>query len=275
MRGLDLTETAALPGTDVVLTQRRGGVLILTLNRPDRLNAWNEALEQRYYELLDEAEADPEVRAIVVTGAGRGFCSGADMDDLSGVMKTSDFSAVVRRDPPRYRPLLFTKPLVAAINGAAAGLGLVEALYCDVRFATPRAKLTAAFSRRGLIGEYGVAWLLPRLVGRSRALDILLSSRVILGEEALQLGLVDRVVAPELLLDAAVAYAEELASFCSPSAMRTIKEQLLRSQDITFAQAVDEVDQLMLDAFNAPDFREGLNSYLEGRPPVFPGLGLS
>ncbi|WP_406034218.1 enoyl-CoA hydratase-related protein [Nocardioides sp. NBC_00163] len=270
-----MTETAALPGTDVVLTQRRGGVLILTLNRPDRLNAWNEALEQRYYELLDEAEADPEVRAIVVTGAGRGFCSGADMDDLSGVMKTSDFSAVVRRDPPRYRPLLFTKPLVAAINGAAAGLGLVEALYCDVRFATPRAKLTAAFSRRGLIGEYGVAWLLPRLVGRSRALDILLSSRVILGEEALQLGLVDRVVAPELLLDAAVAYAEELASFCSPSAMRTIKEQLLRSQDITFAQAVDEVDQLMLDAFNAPDFREGLNSYLEGRPPVFPGLGLS
>jgi enoyl-CoA hydratase/carnithine racemase len=131
---------------------------------------------------------------------------------------------VVRRDPPRRRPLLFSKPLVAAISGAAAGLGLVEALYCDVRSSTPQAKLTAAFSRRGLIGEYGITWLLPRLVGRSRAMDILLSSRVILGEEALQLGLVDRVVAPELLFDAAVAYAEELANFCSLAAMWTIKE---------------------------------------------------
>lgn len=270
-----MTETTAPPGTDVVLTERRGSVLILTLNRPDRFNAWSEALEQRYYALLDEAEADPEVRAVVVTGAGRGFCSGADMEDLQGLVESGDFSAMVRRDPPRYRPLLFSKPLVAAINGAAAGLGLIEALYCDVRFVTPRAKLTAAFSRLGLIGEYGVAWLLPQVVGRSRALDLLLSSRVILGEEALQWGLVDRVVAPELLLDEAVAYAEELASSCSPAAMRTIKGQLLRTQDITFAEAVEEGDQLMLEALEAPDFAEGLNSYLEGRPPAFPGLGIS
>lgn len=270
-----MTETTAPPGTDVVLTQRRGGVLILTLNRPDRFNSWNEALEKRYYALLDEAEADPEVRAVVVTGAGRGFCSGADMDDLQGLVESGDFSAMVRRDPPRHRPLLFSKPLVAAINGAAAGLGLVEALYCDVRFATPQAKFTAAFSRRGLIGEYGVAWLLPRLVGRSRALDILLSSRVILGEEALQMGLVDRVVARELLLDAAVAYAQELANFCSPAAMRTIKGQLLRSEDSTFAEAIDEGDRLMLEALSGPDFKEGLDSFLEGRPPAFSGLGTS
>jgi enoyl-CoA hydratase/carnithine racemase len=270
-----MTETTAPPETDVVLTQRRGGVLILTLNRPDRFNSWNEALEKRYYALLDEAEADPEVRAVVVTGAGRGFCAGADMDDLQGLVESGDFSAMVRRDPPRHRPLLFCKPLVAAINGAAAGLGLIEALYCDIRFATPQAKLTASFSRIGLIGEYGVAWLLPRLVGRSRALDILLSSRVILGEEALQMGLVDRVVAPEMLLEAAVAYAEELAKSCSPAAMRTIKRQLLRTEDSTFAEAIEEGDQLMFEALGAPDFREGLDSYLEGRAPAFSGLGIS
>jgi enoyl-CoA hydratase/carnithine racemase len=258
-----------------VLGQRRGSVLVLTLNRPDRLNAWTEVMEQRYFELLDAAESDPDVRAVVLTGAGRGFCAGADMDDLCELADSRDFTPLLQRDPPRHRPLLFSKPLVAAINGAAAGLGLVEALYCDVRFAIPQSKLTAAFSRRGLIGEYGIAWLLPRLVGRSRALDILLSSRVILGEEALRLGLVDRVVAPELLLDAAVAYAGELANFCSPASMRTIKRQLLQAQDSTFAEAVHEAERLMLDAFNSPDFREGLNSYLGGRSPAFPGLTVS
>lgn len=270
-----MTGTAAPPRTDLVLAQRRGRVLVLTLNRPDRLNAWTDALEQRYFELLDGAESDPDIRAVVVTGAGRGFCAGADMDDLSGLVTSGDLSAVVHRDRPRHRPLLFSKPLVAAVNGAAAGLGLVEALYCDVRFSTPSAKLTATFSRRGLVGEYGVGWLLPRLVGRSRALDILLSSRVILGEEARRLGLVDRVVAPELLLDAAVAYAGDLADLCSPASMRTIKRQLLEAQDSTFAAAAHEADRLMLDAFSSPDFREGLNSYLEGRPPAFPGLAVA
>lgn len=269
-----MTETTAPPGTDLVLTERRGGVLVLTLNRPDRFNSWNEELERRYYALLDEAEADPEVRAVVVTGAGRGFCSGADMDDLQGLIESGDFGAMVGREPPRYRPLLFGKPLVAAINGAAAGLGLVEALYCDIRFATPKAKLPASFSRIGLIGEYGVAWLLPRMVGRSRALDILLSSRVILGEEALRLGLVDRIVAPELLLDEAVAYAEELAMSCSPAAMRVIKGQLLRTEDITFAEAIEDGDQLMLEALNGADFKEGIASYLDGRPPAFSGLAI-
>jgi enoyl-CoA hydratase/carnithine racemase len=270
-----MTETEAPPRTDLVLAQRRGSVLVLTLNRPDRLNAWTNALERQYFELLDSAESDPDVRAVVVTGAGRGFCAGADMEELSGLVTRGDFTPVVRRDRPRHRPLLFSKPLVAAINGAAAGLGLVEALYCDVRFCTPNAKLTAAFSRRGLIGEYGVAWLLPQLVGRSRALDILLSSRIILGQEAVQLGLVDRVVAPELLLEAAVAYAEELADFCSPASMWTIKLQLLKAPASTFAEAVHEADRLMLDAFSSADFREGLTSHLEGRPPAFPGLAVA
>lgn len=270
-----MTETAAPPTTDLVLAQRRGSVLVLTLNRPDRLNAWTDALEQRYFELLDRAESDPDVRAVVVTGAGRGFCAGADLENLSGLMTSGDISAAARRSRPRYRPLLFGKPLIAAINGAAAGLGLVEALYCDVRFSTPSAKLTAAFSRRGLIAEYGVAWLLPQLVGRSHALDILLSSRIILGEEALRLGLVDRVVTPELLLDAAVAYAAELADLCSPASMRTIKRQLLDAPASTFVDAADAADRLMLDSFGSADFREGLTSHLDGRQPAFPGLAVA
>lgn len=270
-----MTETAAPPAADLVLAQRRGSVVVLTLNRPGRLNAWTDALEQRYFELLDRAELDPDVRAVVVTGAGRGFCAGADMEDLSELVASGELGTVVRRARPRHRPLLFSKPLIAAINGPAAGLGLVEALYCDVRLTTPQAKLTAAFSQRGLIGEYGVAWLLPRLVGRSRSLDVLLSSRVVLGEEALRLGLVDRVVAPELLLDTAVAYAGELAELCSPASMRTIKKQVLDAHDSTFAEAVREADQLMVDAFGSSDFREGLNSYLEGRLPAFEGLAVA
>jgi enoyl-CoA hydratase/carnithine racemase len=259
---------------DLVLSERRGTVLVLTLNRPDRLNAWNDALEARYFALLDEAEADQDVRAVVLTGAGRGFCAGADMDDLQQVGDT-DFTALVRRQPPRQRPLTFRKPLIAAINGAAAGLGLVEALYCDMRFATPKAKLTAAFSRRGLIAEYGVAWLLTRLIGRSRALDVLMSSRIVLGEEALQLGLVDRIVEPDQLLDAAIAYAEELGAFCSPAAMLAIKQQVDSAHETTLAEAVDDANRLMLESFTSPDFTEGVTSYLEGRPPAFQGLALS
>lgn len=268
-----MTETAAPPETDLVLSERRGGVLVLTLNRPDRLNAWTDALEDRYFALLDDAEADPDIRAVVVTGAGRGFCAGADMDDLQEVEETGGEDKVTRRRP-RQRPLLFRKPLIAAINGAAAGLGLVEALYCDIRFATPKAKFTAAFSRRGLIAEYGVAWLLPRLIGHSRSLDVLMSSRVILGDEAAQMGLADRVVEADALLEAAVAYAEELASFCAPGAMSAIKQQVLQAHDSTFDEAVVEANRLMLESFESPEFVEGVNSYLERRPPEFPGLSV-
>ena len=179
--------------SELVLAERRGPVLVLTLNRPERLNAWTDALEECYYDRLDAAEDDPEVRAIVVTGAGRGFCAGADMGDLEQGAGGADVEAVLRNRPrPRAFPLTVRKPLIAAINGAAAGLGLVEALYCDMRFATPEAKLTTAFARRGLVAEYGMSWLLPRLVGYSTALDLLLSGRVVLGEEALRLRLVDR-----------------------------------------------------------------------------------
>ncbi len=208
----------AITTTDLVLAERRGAVLVLTLSRPERLNAWTDAC-------LDAAEDDPEVRAIVVTGAGRGFCAGADLSDLE-LGATTDIAEAVLRDRPRPRtfPLTVRKPTIAAINGAAAGLGLVEALYCDLRFATPEAKLATTFVQRGLVAEYGISWLLPRLVGYSTALDLLLSGRVIRGEEALRLGLVDRVSAQ--VVDDAVAYAAELAAHSSPWSMATVKAQV-------------------------------------------------
>ncbi|MCP2315108.1 Enoyl-CoA hydratase/carnithine racemase [Nocardia amikacinitolerans] len=254
-----------------VLAERRGPVLVLTLNRPERLNAWTDELERRYFELLDEAEADPDVRAIVVTGAGRGFCAGADMDDLHEA-STADDLRPVQRPRPRAFPLTVRKPMIAAINGAAAGLGLVEALYCDLRFSTPEAKLTTAFVRRGLIAEYGIAWLLPRLIGPSRALDLLLSGRVITGEEAQRIGLVDRVVDSANLLTAAIDYATELAQFSSPTSMSVIKEQVYQGLDIDFDTAVRVADRLMVESFRHPDAAEGVRSYLEKRAPAFQAL---
>lgn len=256
---------------ELVLAERRDSVLLLTLNRPDRLNAWTDPLEDRYFGLLDEAEADPAVRAVVLTGAGRGFCAGADMANLSRLGNADvEVNAVMIRK--RERPLSFRKPLIAAINGAVAGLGLVEALYCDVRFSTPEAKFTTAFVRRGLIAEYGIAWLLPRLIGHSRALDLLLSGRVILGDEALAMGLVDRVVPAPDLVDAAVGYAADLAASCSPTSMAIIREQVFRAMDSDLPTAIASANKLMLESFQHPDAAEGVASYLEKRPPRFLAL---
>jgi enoyl-CoA hydratase/carnithine racemase len=263
---------SADPATDLVLSERRGGVLVLTLNRPDRLNAWTDELEVRYFEHLDAAEADPEVRAVVLTGAGRGFCAGADLDVLEEATGDEPGASIVNRPRPRNRPMSLRKPLIAAINGPAAGLGFVEALYCDVRFCVPAAKLTTAFTRRGLIAEYGVAWLLPRLVGTSRALDLLMSARVVLGAEALEIGLVDRLVEPEALLEEAVAYAADLAANCSPTSMAIVKGQVLDGLGQSFAESYDESERLIRESFHRPDAAEGVDSYLEKRPPAFPPL---
>jgi enoyl-CoA hydratase/carnithine racemase len=263
---------AVAQATDLVLVERRGAVLVLTLNRPERLNAWTDALEERYFALLDEAENDPAVRAIVVTGAGKGFCAGADMEDLERGAGGDAEPALRDRPRPRHFPMTVRKPVIAAINGAAAGLGLVEALYCDIRFATPQAKLTTAFSRRGLVAEYGIAWILPRLVGYSTALDLLLSGRVVLGEEALRLRLVDRLSDAETLLDDAVAYADDLAANSSPWSMATIKAQVQADLERTFSDATAAADELMLESFRRPDVAEGVRSYLERRPPAFPNL---
>src|SRR3954468_5954117 len=173
---------------DEALYRVEDGVAIVTLNRPERMNAWTPPPQRAYFDCLAEATAAPEVGAIVVTGAGRGFCPGADMDHLQGLGAGTDGGGGGSDQPPDTRritfPLTVPKPLIAAINGACAGIGLVQALMADVRYAAAGAKFPMAFSRRGLIAEHGSSWLLPRLVGTSRALDIMLSSRVFTAEEA-------------------------------------------------------------------------------------------
>ena len=169
----------------VVLREDRGAVAVLTLNRPDRMNGWTPEMERLYFDALEQIAVDDAVRAVVVTGAGRAFCAGADMGDLQ---KLGDGSATLT-DAPRRKtfPLSVPKPVVAAVNGACAGLGLVQALMCDVRIAAADAKLTTAFAKVGLIAEHGISWLLPRHVGWGNAVDLLLSSRVVLADEALRL----------------------------------------------------------------------------------------
>jgi enoyl-CoA hydratase/carnithine racemase len=260
---------SAKDGAQTVLAERRGAVLVLTLNRPERMNAWNNDLEDRYFALLDEAEDDPQVRAIVLTGAGRAFCAGADMANLQRIDKAAGRSV---RPRSRTFPRTLDKPMIAAINGAAAGLGLVEALCCDMRFCAPEAKLTTAFARRGLIAEYGMSWMLPRLVGLGNAYDLALSGRVVRGEEALKMGLVDRLYAAEELLEQTVAYASELAQNCSPTSMAIIKRQLRAHADADFETALAQSDELMLASFDLPDVKEGVASYMEKRAPDFTPL---
>lgn len=256
--------------TDLVLATRHGAVQLLTLNRPHRLNAWTPELEDEYFALLDEAEADTDVGAVVVTGAGKGFCAGADLGNLAEVSKGAER---LQRPRPRTRPAMLRKPLIAAINGAVAGLGLVEALYCDVRFGVPDAKFTTAFARRGLIAEYALAWMLPRTVGQGHALDLLLSARVIDGREAHRIGLVDHLVDEGDVVDQAVAYAQDIAENCSPLSLAIIKEQVRAALGGDFASAAEEAEQLTEEAVGRPDFAEGVASHLEKRPPRFAPLG--
>jgi len=253
-----------------ILVQRDGSVLLVTYNRPERLNAWTERLAERYFAVLHDADNDPTVRSIVVTGAGRGFCAGADFDELTTIV---DGARPTDNEPREVFPWTISKPLIAAINGPAAGMGLLQALLCDVRFCVPEAKLTTSFAHRGLNAEWGMAWLLPRLVGLGRALDLLLSARIVRGDEALGIGLVDRIVEPPELLEAAMQYARDLGENCSPAAMAQIKAEVRRALDVDFDTAVRESVDAMLQATRRPDFREGVNSFIEGRPPKFPGLG--
>jgi enoyl-CoA hydratase/carnithine racemase len=251
-----------------VLAERRGAVLLLTLNRGDRMNGWTEDLEDLYFELLDGAEADPEVRVVVLTGAGRAFCAGADFADLEQI--TNGIPAGISGKRPRARAYGFKKPLIVALNGATAGLGLVQALYCDIRFCSEDAKITTAFSRRGLIAEYGIGWLLPRLVGMGMARDLLFSGRVVTGTEAGRLGLVEHVTPHEEVLDQALAYAEDLATNCSPSSLIVMKRQIREALEGPFQPAFEGAEALLRESLERPDLAEGLASFIERRPAEFP-----
>jgi enoyl-CoA hydratase/carnithine racemase len=260
--------------SETVLKTVEDGVATITLNRPERLNAWTGEMGHAYFDALTECEDSAEVRAIVVTGAGRGFCAGADMEELKALGDNDlDGIAMVPDERPQTFALSISKPIVAAINGPCAGLGLVHALMCDIRFAAVDAKLTTAFVRRGLVAEHGISWILPRLVGPARALDLLLSGRVVLGEEAAELGLVNRAVASDELLDQTLAYARELAVNCSPASMATMKRQVYADLTRELPDALAEANRLMGESFTAPDLAEGVASFLERREPRFAPLG--
>jgi len=261
-------------------------VATITLNRPDKLNAWTVNMEFEYKAAFAEAARDPEVRVILVTGAGKGFCAGADMGLLQSVMSGSVTpGGADREEAPvigngaredfkkQYSfPLSVPKPVIGAINGAAAGLGLVHALYCDIRFAADTAKFTTAFSQRGLIAEYGLAWLLPRLVGMHNALDLLYSARVINGAEAYAMGLVNKAVPADQLMATAREYAVQLATMASPRSMGVIKRMAYTAQFQTLGEACDLAVDEMLQSLGSDDFREGVASFLEKRKPNFPAL---
>jgi enoyl-CoA hydratase/carnithine racemase len=256
------------------------GVATITLNRPERLNAWTGVMAGELRAALEAADADPAVRAIVLTGAGRGFCAGADMNDLADISAAGATQArpFTPYDPDaradyRHPQTYFAsvkKPIIAAINGPTAGMGLAISLFCDLRFCADGAVFVSAFSRRGLIAEHGTSWMLTRLVGHSRAMDLLLSSRRVGAEEAHRIGLADRVFPATDLTAETRAYARDLAENVSPRSMAVIKRQLWNGLLQDLSQAMADADREMAESLKTPDFKEGVAHFVEKRPAKFP-----
>jgi enoyl-CoA hydratase/carnithine racemase len=256
---------------------------LVTLDRAARMNAWTGRMHTEYRWVLAEAEKDDAVRVIVVTGAGNAFCAGADTAALDGHVASGAYDAGVDRTTlatPGYgvrsefdHAFAFhygiPKPVIAAINGPAAGVGLVLACYCDIRFAAAGAKLTTSSGRLGLPAEYGLSWVLPRLVGVGHAADLLFSSRVVLAEEAQTIGLVNRVYGRDELLAATLEYATRMASEISPASLRESKRQLYTDLHRDVGSAVAESEALLERMTTEPDFREGVAAWQQKRPPKF------
>jgi enoyl-CoA hydratase/carnithine racemase len=264
-------------------------IATITLHRPEKLNAWTAQMDREVRAAIAEAEADSEIRVIILTGSGRGFCAGADMSLLESIAGAGELpsdagEALGHHAPPAANPQArpdfqrkysyfpsLSKPVIAAINGHAVGLGLILALYCDLRFASSEAKFGTAFARRGLIAEYGMAWMLPRLVGHAHALDLLLSGRIIDCQEAARMGLVNCVVPADNFVPAVRAYALDLVSNVSPRSMRVIKQQVYNGLFETLEESIVSAEQAMIESLQSEDFREGVAHFLEKRSPRFTG----
>jgi enoyl-CoA hydratase/carnithine racemase len=269
-----------------ILYDVAGAIATITFNRPEKLNASTMRMAAEVRHAFLRADKDAAVRVIIVTGAGKGYCAGADMgmlQSLQGVGRREELGAgdipVEEPDaslPPAFRgpytyPLGLRKPVIAAVNGVAAGLGLTYMLYYDMRIASDRARFGTVFARRGLVAEHGSAWLLPRLVGMANACDLLFSGRLVNAEEALHMGLVNRVVPHDALMPTVREIATEMATLCSPRSLRIMKQQLCAALFTDLSGAIDVADTEMVKSFGADDFREGVASFVERRPPRFTG----
>ncbi len=270
-----------------ILYEVKDGVALVTLNRPDKLNAWTTRMAEEIQDATLAAAEDAAARVIVITGAGRGFCSGADMKLLSDMGDGGKGQAATDDpdDSPRARPSdvradythkysyfpAIPKPVIAAINGPVAGIGLVMTLYCDIRIAAADAKFTTAFVKRGLIAEYGGAWLAPRIMGSANALEIFLSGRVFDGVEARDLGLVNRVLPSDGFMDAVLKYARDMAQNNSPRSMGVIKHQIWESLFQGLGEGVELSVVEMKASIASEDFKEGVAHFLEKRQARFSG----
>jgi len=278
-----------MSGTEEVLYEIQDGVAVIRLNRPESLNAFTAPMGLALRKAVGAAVADDSVRVIVLTGAGRGFCAGADMKLLQGIKTgaagatkaadepSPDFSTDLGPDVSAHYGGRFgyffkaRKPIIAAINGPAAGLGLVLALYADIRFAGSDAKFTTSFAQRGLIAEHGASWLLPRLVGPAHSLDLLLSARKFGAAEAEKMGLVNKVFPQATFMDEVMAYARTMADTVSPRSTAVIKAQIWKSPFQDFESALAVADAEMQKSFKSEDFKEGVAHYVEKRAPAFKG----
>jgi enoyl-CoA hydratase/carnithine racemase len=260
-------------------------IATITFNRPERLNAMTNRMTDELKHAVAAAEADERAVAIVITGAGRGFCAGADLQGLKALGEGKGYGEGVALEAspgdasmgPNFAgpyAYLFSvrKPVIAAINGPCAGLGFAVAMFADLRFASERATFTTAFSRRGLIAEWGIGWTLPRTVGPSVALDLLFSARRFEAAEAERIGLVNRTLPHDELLPFVRSYVQELADNVSPTSMAVMKRQVWERLEAELGPSLEESIRLMTESFRRPDFPEGVNSYLEKRPPRFPRI---
>ncbi len=257
-------------------------VALITLDRPHRNNAWTGTMDREYRFCLDRAESDPIVRVIVVTGSGKRFCVGGDSQALEGHAERGSYDTGLSGDEPTPgygvdpafdHPFAchfgLSKPVIAAVNGAAAGIGMALAMFADLRFTTPGAKFTTAHGKLGLPPEYGLSWLLPRMVGLPRALDILLSSRVLLAEEALEWGLINAIHPEDQLLDTTLDYARTLASGVAAGSLRTSRQQVYRDLHGDIGRSVSDSMLLLDQMMGSDEYREGVAALVEKRPPRF------
>jgi enoyl-CoA hydratase/carnithine racemase len=272
-----------------VLLEIDDPVATITLNRPEKLNALTDRTIQELRHAFATAEQSERVVGIVLTGAGRGFCAGVDMGALATIQQAGEIAAMRTEtdlDPlvpgdqgmgPEFSGgltylMTVRKPVIAAINGAAAGMGFSLAMFCDLRFAAEEAALITAYAQRGLVAEHGMSWVLPRLIGPSRALDLLWSGRRLSAREAESLGLVNRVLPSERLLEEAREYVRTLATTAAPASLMQMKQQVYRHLMQPLGEAMRETDRLVDDSIKRPDFKEGIAAFVERRAPRFARL---